>query len=83
MAVSVRITEAELLDALTSASEAPADAMTAVELCAATGISNLLLKRALKRLASDGRLLSHRVKRTRIDGMVTSVPAYTILPAKK
>lgn len=79
------ITTAELLDALAraTAGDGPDDAKTLSEWSDATGISPLRLKRAFHELQRQDRLLAHRVRRARMDGLMTLVPAYTILPAKK
>lgn len=82
---SMKISEGELLDALARATtgEGPDDAKTLNEWSAAFGISPLRMKRAFHVLHSEGRLLAHRVRRPRMDGLMTLVSAYTILPAKR
>lgn len=74
------ITESELLDALASASNTPADARSVHELVAATGLSEKRIRTALKILQRAGRLGVHRVTRTDLCGRPQQVPAYTILP---
>ena len=82
--MAIEITQSELLEALTDAvPSAPSDAMTAVEIMAATGITKDVLRTALRRLHEAGRLAAHRVRRPAIDGRMLAVPAYTILPVKK
>lgn len=80
----MKITQNELLDALAAASpQSPADALTAHELADKTGVGYIRTKAALKQFAAEGRLQVHRVMRQRLDGIITPVPGYTILPAKK
>lgn len=74
----MKITEAELFDALAAVTAAPDDARTVRELADATGVSTTRTKAALQRLAAAGRLQVHRVTRVRIDGQSQLVPAYTI-----
>lgn len=77
------ITESELLDALSTASKEPEDARTIGELMTETGLSQKRVRAALHAFNSKQRLVVHRVTRTALDGRAASVPAYTILPAKK
>ena len=85
MATIVRITEAEILNALAAAASgnAPSEAKTMTELQDETGVSPLKVQRALKEYQKQGRLAAHRVQRAAIDGTLRWVPAYTILPAKR
>lgn len=83
MATTVKITEAELLDALAAAikqSNAPAEAKTTQDLMAETGLSIRAVTRALKQYAAQGRLSVFRVPRPQIDGSTRCVPGYTISP---
>lgn len=77
------ITQAELLDALATGSTDPEDAHTLVEIAAQTGLTQPRTLQALHALKAAGRLIPHRVKRPALDGRIATVPAYTILPAKK
>jgi hypothetical protein len=81
----MRITESELLDALAAAtkSEAPEDAMTVKQLAVAGKVPTSRIVKTLHALHAEGRLIPHRVPYVGIDGRNTTVPAYTILPAKK
>jgi hypothetical protein len=81
----VRITEAELLDALAEANvgDGPEDARTLNELIAEHGIARDRMLAALHVCRSQGRLVVHQVSRETLLGRRTRVPAYTILPAKK
>lgn len=79
----VEITQAELLDALATASAEPEDARTLAELSAETGLSERKTRAALHALNAAQRLVVHRVTRMALDGRNATVPAYTILPAKK
>lgn len=80
-----RVTESELLDALAKAAggSAPEDARTMQELADAAGCSRRKVQDTLRMFQTQGRLRVHRVRRTRLDGVVQPVPAYTILPAKR
>lgn len=79
------ITEAELAAALSAAirSEAPEDARTVVQLAAAAGVVASRVVKTLHALHAEGRIVAHRVPHVAIDGRRCTVPAYTILPAKK
>lgn len=79
------ITEVELMDALAAAikSEAPEDARTTHQLAKVAGVPESRVAKTLRALASDGRVIPHRVPHVGVDGRRTTVPAYTILPAKK
>jgi hypothetical protein len=77
----MRITEAELLEALATASTAPEDARTAQEMAEAAGIDVRRVWKALKALQAQGRLVTHRVARPALGGRTMLVPGYTIAPA--
>jgi predicted transcriptional regulator len=79
----VTITQAELLDALATASVEPEDARTLAEISAETGVAEKRCRDALHALNAAKRLVVHRVTRIALDGRRATVPAYTILPAKK
>jgi hypothetical protein len=72
----------ELIAALTAARAGVAEddpaALTMRELSAATGKSNVYLARIMEGLIKAGRVECVRKPWTRIDGMVTSVPAYRL-----
>jgi hypothetical protein len=80
---AIRITEAEIIDALASAAAGamPDDAQTVQDLIATTGYSGERVRMALHAMRAQGRLVVHRVARAGIDGRAAKVPAYTILPA--
>lgn len=82
---TVRITEAELIDALARsvAGSAPKDAQTVAELAATWECQRSKVTRALGILQRQNRLVVHRKNAIGIDGRNLSVPAYTVLPAKK
>lgn len=79
------ITENELIEELAryAAGDAPENAKTVQELALAANVSDGVVHKRLKILQRLGRLKVHFVARERIDGRRQSVPAYTILPAKK
>lgn len=83
--MSMRITESDLLDALSLATngDGPEDARTLNELITEKKIPRDRMLDALKALRSAGRLTVHRVMRETIDGRRTPVPAYTIAPKLK
>lgn len=76
----MRITEQELLDALAAASPGagPEDARTQEEIAIASCLSIKRVRVAMRALQQQGRLIPHRVMRTRMDGVQTPVTAYTI-----
>ena len=74
----LRITEAELLDALATAGAEPSDAKTVQELADDAGLSQPRVRKALRLLHRAGRLGIHRVQRADLSGRVQLVPAYTI-----
>lgn len=78
----IRVTEADLLAALETASDAPEDARTVLEIREATGIGEKRLRRAMTALRDEGRLMLHKVVRRALDGKAIMVPAYTIAPKK-
>jgi hypothetical protein len=81
----MRITEAELHEAVAAAAKGsePADARTGVEICAATGMDVRKLRMSLHALQAAGRLVVHKVTRQALDGRMSKVAAYTILPPPK
>ena len=85
MATTVRITETELLETLASTirGSAPKDARTVAELADELKCQRSKVTRALGVLQRQNRLVVHRTNVVGIDGRNVSVPAYTILPAKK
>lgn len=82
---AVKITQAELLEAIADASRgtAPKDARTVAELCEETGRRRERVREALQKLNAQGRLIVHRVEREDISGRRMQTPAYTVLPAKR
>ena len=78
----MKISEAELLDALASASRGvgPEDARTVAEIREDTGFSREKVMAALHASRKAGRLVLHHVERVGIDGRRARVPAYTITP---
>jgi hypothetical protein len=77
------VTEADLLDALATASTAPEDARTAQELATSHGVVLSRVQKALRALHVQGRLQCHHKQTVYMDGRRGRVPAYTILPAPK
>lgn len=79
---SVRVTEADLLDALAAATsgEGPEGARTVVEIVEETGIHINRVRAALKAMQVAGRLQVHRARRADMSGRVQTVPAYTVTP---
>lgn len=86
MASELTISEAELLDALQTARRArgdgPSGALTAIELGVAMSCGIRAVTNTLRRFHAAGRLVVHRVERTRIDGQRCVVPAYSLAGAK-
>lgn len=80
---SVKVSESELLAAVEASIAGPSEARTLNEIAAANDLTPLQTKRVLHILQSQGRLIAHRVRRPRMDGIMTVVSAYTILPTKK
>ncbi len=77
------ITQAELVDALSKAYTAPAEAQTVNELVVSTGWPIKKVRDAIGALAMAGRIEVHQVQRRQISGSMKRVPAYTILAKKK
>ena len=77
------ITEAELIDALSSAmrSDAPEDARTVRQLADLAGVPESRIAKILRTLNAQGRVTPHRVPHVGVDGRRMTVPAYTIRPA--
>lgn len=82
---SLRITETEMIDALARAvrTGGPEEARTTTELQMSTGLALGRLKKALRVLYAEGRLVTHEVLRISYDGRPRPVPAYTILAKAK
>lgn len=79
--MSIRISEAELLDAIAaSVNGGPSDAKTIQELMAEYGMPREKVRAALVQHNRDGRLRVHSVARRAIDGHLRKVPGYTIAP---
>lgn len=76
------ITQAEILEEIIGASEAPDDAMTMIEIAEAAKCSRGKVRQHLERLNRAGRLLVHRVVRRKMDGVCQIVPAYTLAPKR-
>ena len=83
MAPLTRITESELLDALTlaTAGAGPAEARTCAEIVEETGIALGRVRKALKEAKRAGRLNIHSVSREALNGSRIFVAGYTITPA--
>lgn len=75
---SLTITEAELLEALAVSTSAPDNALTAEELAIKGKCSPGKVRNVLRALSLEGRLVVHRVRRSRVDGVACTVPAYTV-----
>lgn len=80
MAQRVSMTADQILAEIEKAAKVrdPADAKTAKELRAATGLSRDRITTYLHLLKREGRLAVHRVKREALDGSLKWYPAYTI-----
>lgn len=80
--MATAITEAEILDALSSAlgDKGPDHAMTQEQMARAFGINVKRVRQAMRELQSQGRLRSHRVIRVGLNGISQPVTAYTIQP---
>ena len=78
------ITEQELIAALAEAARgsAPEDARTPAQFAASANVPLSRVMKTLRALHAQGRVVSHRIPHTGIDGRSMMVPAYTILPAK-
>ena len=85
MAPIIRITTAELIDALAAAAtgNGPDEAKTANELAEESGIPVKVTRKALLALKQAGRLQIHTVSREALDGRLSRIAGYTITPAKK
>lgn len=79
----ISITEADLLDALATASTAPEDARTVQQMAAEMGLSAWRVQSCLRALHAQGRLVMYKVPHVGIDGRRGKVPAYTIRPKAK
>lgn len=80
--MTMAITEAELLEALASSTKLTGDGQTMKEIVRATGLKEPRIRKALLACHEQGRLIVHRVMRSRLDGAASVVPAYVVLPAK-
>lgn len=80
----MKITEAELLNALEIAARgtAPKDARTVRELAAHLGVGRDVITDRIRTLHDQGRVTVHVVQRPNVLGRLAPVPAYTILPRK-
>ena len=85
MAPLVKITEAELLDALAvwAVAASPDEAKTAGELADDAGVTIKAARIALMALKKQGRLVVHTVTREALDGRRCRIAGYTITPTKK
>lgn len=82
----VKITQAEILDALQVARRAdigPAHAMTVGDMAVKAGVHRHVIEAELARIKREGRLHIYRVERERLDGVKRLVPAYVIAPKRK
>lgn len=79
------ITEAELLEALHAAAPSgePANAKTMRELREVTGWGENRMRRALRAMQTQGRLVTYKVLRTSLDGNRRPTVLYAILPPPK
>jgi hypothetical protein len=81
----MNISTSELLEAVRTATGAhvnPDDAFTVTELSEALGNSRDLTCKKIGRLQREGLVEVVKVKRSRIDGLETLVPAYRFLAKK-
>ena len=78
--MALSVTHTELLEALSTASQAPEDALAVQDIVRMTGVNAVAVRKLLCTYEREGRLTLHRVIRRRLDGCMTSVPAYTIKP---
>jgi hypothetical protein len=78
----MNVTTEDLLDALRDALAKPTDgtASTLAELIAATGYGNAKVRRLLKAVQAEGRLVVVKVYRANLMGTQSQVPAYRINP---
>lgn len=80
----MRVTEADLLEALQRAMTKPVgEAPTVGELAVGTGQSVPTVRRALRDMQAAGRLEVLRVRRLALDGVERQVPGYRIKAAPK
>ena len=83
----MKITESELLAELRKATaideDAPADAMTVSELCAASGLGPNAIMKRLAKYQAEGRLEEYRVVRYDTQGRRHPMRAYVLSPAAK
>lgn len=77
-----QITEAEVLAALAAAApgNGPEEARTQTEIAKASGVGVKKVREAMQILKAQGRLMTHRVTRTRLDDTTYPCSAFTILP---
>lgn len=77
---SVRVTEAELIEALRAASapDSPADALTMQQIIGATGWGEKRARRHLHALVASGDAEVVSVQRTNLIGVLVTVPAYRL-----
>lgn len=82
MAAVNSITEAEILDAIaaTARGSGPKEARTLTEIAEASGMGDKRVRRALKQLKAQGRLVRHVVMRPRLDDTLFPCSAFTIKP---
>lgn len=80
----MKISEAELLDALALAApgQAPENARTCAELAALAGLGDNAIQERIRKLHAQGRVVVHKVYRPNVAGVMVQKPAYTFLPAK-
>lgn len=86
MASMIRITEAEVIDAVREAAvmpDAPPGALTAAQMAKNLGLSRDGVKRALAKLRDSGRLEVYRIRQTDTTGRAQLVPAYRVKPLKQ
>lgn len=74
----MRITEAEVREALAAAGQEPADAVTVSDLVESLGLTERRVRDALRALQRKGLLVRHRITREDLSGRQQRVPAYTI-----
>lgn len=81
----IRVTEADLLEALAEAGPKPAPphALTAAELRDKLGLNRSTLKKRLQQLKDEGRLEVWITNRRDVTGRPVGVPAYTITASKR
>jgi hypothetical protein len=57
--------------------------MSTMEIIELTGMGGASVKAGLRKLFAAGRLACHKEPRPAIDGVMRSVPVYSIIPAKR